>query len=380
MLIKDNDQGGGGNISEVYDIFDGNLIEIVLLLGKGSIINCYVECIDCYNLYWVICNIKIDGMGVIIQCIYIVGGLVGLYMVELDGNVVLGVLCGIWGVELVDGLMIGMVWFIILINFIVKSGVIGVGMVCIFVWLMWEYQFCFKCYLNYSNIDGFFLFLCGNIYGGIVSGINGMINYINVVVEFVVNVIDLLIIVIDQGEKGEGLNSFEDGVGIELIGFYLGDVYIVDMIVMIGVNYCFWYLVCWLIGCSCDECCMQFIGGNFWVFFGIWVGMQIMYCFDCYGNGVLWIQGIGLDLVQVQGLYGLIDNFLLKGSWLISILFSSFGFCGNCYNLIVLLGSGDIYVGFSGFNNLGEDGGGGYGNEYGGKVCVKCYIVVLYGW
>lgn len=380
MPIKDNDQGGGGNTSEVHDISDGNLTETALLLGKGSITNRHVECTDCHNPHRVIRNTKIDGTGVTTQRTHIAGGSAGSYTVESDGNVASGVLRGTWGVEPVDGSMTGTAWPTIPTNFTVKSGVTGAGTARSSAWLTREYQLCFKCHSNYSNTDGSFPSLRGNTYGGTASGTNGMTNYTNVAAEFAVNATDPPTTATDQGEKGEGSNSPEDGAGIEPTGSYPGDAYTADMTATTGVNHRSWHPVRWPTGRSRDERRMQSTGGNFRAPFTTRVGTQTMHCSDCHGNGASWTQGTGPNLAQVQGPHGSTDNFLLKGSWSTSTSLGSPGFCGNCHNPTASSGSGDTYAGASGFNNSGEDGGGGHGNEHGSKACVKCHIAVPHGW
>lgn len=98
----------------------------------------------------------------------------------------------------------------------------------------------------------------------------------------------------------------------------------------------------------------------------------MMYCIDCYGLNVVLGIFVIFDIGKLWGLYGLINDFILKGIWdkelclfIVSLL------CLKCYNLIS----------FSGFL------GGGRGNLYVyyfdkvfGLECMWCYVVVLYGW
>ncbi|WP_265946394.1 cytochrome c3 family protein [Dechloromonas sp. A34] len=379
MPIKDADQGGGGNTTEVHDISDADFSETREKLGLLDKKNRHVECTDCHNPHRVIRNTKIDGSGVTTQRTHVAGGSAGSYTVESDGNVASGVLRGAWGVEPVDALLNGITdWPEAPTNYEVKKGVTGTGTARSSTWLTREYQLCFKCHSTYSNTAGSFPTL-GHT-GGTPSGTNGMTTYTNVAAEFAVNATDPPSTGTDQGEKGEGSNSPEDSASIEPIGSYPGNATTSNMTATTNVNHRSWHPVRWPTGRSRDERRMQATGGNFRAPFGTRVGTQTMHCSDCHGNATSWTQGTGPKLDQVQGPHGSEDYFLLKGSWSSSTSISSPGFCGNCHNPSASSGSGDDYAGSSGFNNSGEDGGGGHGNEHGGKACVKCHVAVPHGW
>jgi hypothetical protein len=382
MPIKDNDQGGGGNTTEVHDISDGNLMETDVLLGKGNVRNRHVECTDCHNPHRVIRNTKIDGTGVTTQRTHVAGGTAGSFTVESDGNVASGVLRGTWGVEPVDGSMTGTSWPTIPTNFTVKSGVTGAGTARSSGWLTREYQLCFKCHSNYSNTDGSFPALRGTSYGGTPSSTNGMTNYTNVAAEFAVNATDPPTTGTDQGEKGEGTAGTEDGSSINPTGSYPGDTISTQMTANAGANHRSWHPVRWPTGRSRDERRMQSTGGNFRAPFDTRVGTQTMHCSDCHGNAASWTAGTGPAQGQVQGPHGSTNNFLLKGTWSTGTALGSPGVCGNCHNPTTndTDGTGDTTARLSGFNAADTDGGGGHGNGHSGKSCMNCHVAVPHGW
>lgn len=384
MPIKDNDQGGGGNATEVHDISNADFIETDVKLGKGATTNRHVECTDCHNPHRVIKNSKFDATGTEnpARRTHNAGGTVGSFSVEADGNVASGVLRGAWGVEPTYGSM-ATTWPNIPTGFTVKSGVPGVGTAKSSTWLTREYQLCFKCHSNYSNTDGSFPDLRGSAYGGTNSGTNGVTKYTNVAAEFGVSAGDLPTTGTDQGEKGEGTASTEDGASINPTPSYPGNATAGGMTATTDINHRSWHPVMYPTGRSRDERRISgSSGGNFRVPFDAKVGTQTMHCSDCHGNPASWSQDSGPVLTQVQGPHGSTANFLLKGAWGTSVQIGGSGLCFNCHNPTA--GSkgtlGDGNAGPSGFNYADTDAGGGHGNNHGGKACTSCHIAVPHGW
>ena len=407
MPIVSAAQGGGtSGTTEKHDISNADFIETATLLGAGATGNRHVECTDCHNPHRVIKNELFNGQGTIGQRTHKAGGTAANQ--GADGNIASGVLRGTWGVE--PTYTIPNVWPEMTMSMTVKQGDPGVGAASTArgsAWLTREYQLCFKCHSNYANSStkaNYPSLVTGTTNGGTPNGTNSMDKFTNVAGEMSYNATDTPTSGTDQGEAGQGTARGTDlGISVDPTGSYPADTLgtgMSDYDTTTTQNHRSWHPVRMPTGRTRDERRMATTGGNFRAPFDTYVGAQTMHCSDCHGADASWTDGSGPILTTVQGPHGSDNNFLLRSQsdnaantnvWSSSTAIGSPGFCGRCHNPTSARCdsngtdggqgcSGDATARVSGFNDPGQDGGGGHGNGHSSRSCMRCHVAVPHGW
>jgi len=411
MPIRTGDQGLSttANATEVHDIQDADHVEGKtskidaipasnnVALGYGVPANRHVECSDCHNPHRVVRNSRVTNDGDASKRTHDFPGGVTAGTGGAEGNVASGALRGIWGVEPVTPTYT--TWPSDPGSWQVKSGdpaAAATGVEKASTYLTREYQLCFKCHSSYANAAGNYPLLKANpnarggTEGGTAAGGSGLTSYTNVAAEFLgVNAGDTIASNGDQGEYGESSTlAVEDGTTIEPAGSAPADTancFTANPGCMTDntgtQNHRSWHPVVFPTGRTKDERRISNASSNFRAPWYTNLGTQTMHCSDCHGSDGSWTQGTGPDLRRTQGPHGSSNQFLLKGSWGTGNTPATPGFCGNCHNPSAgTTGTGDASTRPSGFNDPGDNGGGGHGNSHGDKSCMRCHIAVPHGW
>jgi hypothetical protein len=376
MPIATEEQGGGGNGSEVHASGDSDLVESPENLGRNNADKRHVECTDCHNPHRVMRNSLFNGLGDPTRRTHVPSATAGTAIGGRAGNVASGVLRGTWGVEPTYSVTVsgsgstvsGTKWPENP-TFTVKKGDPGASMETSQSYLTREYQLCFKCHSNYSNGDVAAAFPLLGRPGGTVPGTssNQMTRYTNVAAEFAVRATDPPTSGTDQGEATNAGTQCGGGdcapVGSYPRGLASGNG---------EINHRSWHPVVFPTGRDRRERAMGTTGTvNMRPPWDTNMGSQTMQCSDCHGHSDSYTQGSGPDLTKTQGPHGSDKPFILKGDWNTSVRLPSpaaTSLCGKCHNP----GANGSASGFGG-DHVPDD-------KMGGEPCMYCHIAVPHGW
>lgn len=271
MPIASTDQAAG---QEVHEVFNSDLQESQLRLGKTNLNNRHAECTDCHNPHRVLRNRLFNGAG---------SSTYGTHDHSAPhDNIASGVLSGTWGVEPIYSTT---QFLVRPAGYLLKKGAPGIGGSTDVnsSHVTREYQVCFKChsdfgyddnelYPNGSRPD------LGNSLGSTSPGTNDLFQYTNQAMEFQAPLSD-------QGVPA------------------------------VHVNHRSWHPVMDITDRTAGD---RLMSAN--AFLTPWsgaVGNQTMYCSDCHGatTGATTVVPPGGDTGTPWGPHGSNEDFILKGTW-----------------------------------------------------------------